>query len=231
MPAGFAMSSGNSARLVAAGKRSRGGPSTESLAAHAPGVPPRGALDADVARINVVRSRVVGMASVEESGYRGRPPPRRPLSNPRGRPWSRIRGRGPRPYSARGAREKRRRRHTTRACVPSSNAARVLDRSRRDVAPTPAPRARDRPHRGAHAGPRSRSRRTVHRLASCSRDARSSRIAAVTAQRLAPLPMTQCDSDDRRARSDRVLVCGRRRAYAPDATGSAGAIPECCGRV
>jgi hypothetical protein len=30
-----------------------------------------------------------------------------------------------------------------------------------------------------------------------------------------------CDSDDRRARSDREFVCGRRRAYAPDATGRA----------
>jgi hypothetical protein len=37
----------------------------------------------------------------------------------------------------------------------------------------------------------------------------------------APLPMPHCDSDDRRARSDRELVCGRRRAYAPDATGRA----------
>jgi hypothetical protein len=39
--------------------------------------------------------------------------------------------------------------------------------------------------------------------------------------RVALLPLPQCDSDDRRARSDRKLACGRRRAYAPDATGLA----------
>jgi hypothetical protein len=33
--------------------------------------------------------------------------------------------------------------------------------------------------------------------------------------------LASCDSDDRRARSDRELVCGRRCAYAPDATGRA----------
>jgi hypothetical protein len=36
-----------------------------------------------------------------------------------------------------------------------------------------------------------------------------------------PNSKPHCDSDDRRARSDRELVRGRRRAYAPDATGRA----------
>src|SRR3954464_11347038 len=57
MPAGYAMSSGNNARLVAAGNRHPGGGASDELAAHlargAPaghvaGVPPRGPLDGHV---------------------------------------------------------------------------------------------------------------------------------------------------------------------------------------
>jgi hypothetical protein len=48
MPAGFRMSSANNSRLVAAGKRFRGGPCEDPLPSHAAGVAPRGPLDADV---------------------------------------------------------------------------------------------------------------------------------------------------------------------------------------
>jgi len=48
MPAGYAMSSGNNARLVAAGTRHRGGETSDELAAHVAGVPPRGPLDGHV---------------------------------------------------------------------------------------------------------------------------------------------------------------------------------------
>lgn len=47
MPAGFRMSSANNARVIAAGKRFRGGATAEGLAAHAGGVPPSGGLDPD----------------------------------------------------------------------------------------------------------------------------------------------------------------------------------------
>jgi hypothetical protein len=46
MPAGYRMSSGNNARLVAAGKRLHGGPWAEPTDAHLPGQPPVGRLDA-----------------------------------------------------------------------------------------------------------------------------------------------------------------------------------------
>lgn len=45
MPRGLAMSSANNRRLVAAGRRFRGGPCSDATAAHAPGVPPLGSLD------------------------------------------------------------------------------------------------------------------------------------------------------------------------------------------
>ena len=47
----------------------------------------------------------------------------------------------------------------------------------------------------------------------------SNSIARSVGPPLSHLP--HCDCDDRRARSDRELVCGRHRAYAPDATGQA----------
>ena len=49
MPAGYRMSSGNNARLVAAGKRFRGGPWDAVTDAQAPGEPPVGPLDPDTA--------------------------------------------------------------------------------------------------------------------------------------------------------------------------------------
>jgi hypothetical protein len=49
MPAGYRMSSANNARLVAAGKRFRGGPWNDITNAQAPGQPPVGPLDPDVA--------------------------------------------------------------------------------------------------------------------------------------------------------------------------------------
>lgn len=45
MPAGYRMSSGNNARLVAAGRRFRGGPTSETTTSHAAGIPPLGPLD------------------------------------------------------------------------------------------------------------------------------------------------------------------------------------------
>jgi hypothetical protein len=47
MPAGFRMSSGNNARLVAAGRRFRGGPDETVTESHEPGVPPIGRLEGD----------------------------------------------------------------------------------------------------------------------------------------------------------------------------------------
>ena len=47
MPPGYRMSSGNNARLVAAGKRFRGGPCEEAADAHLAGQPPFAPLDAD----------------------------------------------------------------------------------------------------------------------------------------------------------------------------------------
>lgn len=47
MPLGYAPSSGNSARLVAAGKRFRGGVSSERLVRHEPGIAPIGPLTGD----------------------------------------------------------------------------------------------------------------------------------------------------------------------------------------
>jgi hypothetical protein len=47
MPAGYVMSSGNNARLVAAGRRFRGGPSQQSNSSHLAGVPPVGSLAGD----------------------------------------------------------------------------------------------------------------------------------------------------------------------------------------
>lgn len=44
MPGGYRMSSGNSARLVAAGKRYRGGPTSERDESHLPGIAPPGSL-------------------------------------------------------------------------------------------------------------------------------------------------------------------------------------------
>jgi hypothetical protein len=51
MPSGYRMSSGNNARLVAAGKRFRGGRWPEATEAHLPGQPPVGPLDADAAGV------------------------------------------------------------------------------------------------------------------------------------------------------------------------------------
>ncbi len=48
MPKGYLMSSANNARLVAAGKRFRGGPTDEQDESHVPGIAPMGALDGDV---------------------------------------------------------------------------------------------------------------------------------------------------------------------------------------
>lgn len=45
MPTGYTMSSGNNARLVSAGKRSRGSTTPNAHTCHAPGVEPPGALD------------------------------------------------------------------------------------------------------------------------------------------------------------------------------------------
>jgi hypothetical protein len=45
MPPGYTMSSGNNAKLVAAGKRFRGAATAEAHPCHAPGVEPSGALD------------------------------------------------------------------------------------------------------------------------------------------------------------------------------------------
>ena len=47
MPRGYRMSSANNARVVAAGKRFRGGPAQETTDAHLPGHPPVGPLHAD----------------------------------------------------------------------------------------------------------------------------------------------------------------------------------------
>lgn len=47
MPAGYRMSSANNARLVAAGKRFRGGPHDESDQSHVPGIPPAGPFSGD----------------------------------------------------------------------------------------------------------------------------------------------------------------------------------------
>jgi hypothetical protein len=47
MPPGYRISSGNSAKLVAAGKRYRGGPTDETLASHAPSIAPVGPLGGD----------------------------------------------------------------------------------------------------------------------------------------------------------------------------------------
>jgi hypothetical protein len=47
MPAGYVMSSGNNARLVAGGKRFRGGPSALSDASHLPSIAPAGSLHGD----------------------------------------------------------------------------------------------------------------------------------------------------------------------------------------
>jgi hypothetical protein len=47
MPTGFRMSSANNARLVAAGKRFRGGPDETVAEAHEPGIPPTGPLGSD----------------------------------------------------------------------------------------------------------------------------------------------------------------------------------------
>jgi hypothetical protein len=47
MPAGFRMSSGNNARLVAAGKRFRGGPDEAVAESHEPGIPPIAPLGSD----------------------------------------------------------------------------------------------------------------------------------------------------------------------------------------
>jgi hypothetical protein len=47
MPVGFSRSSGNNRRLVAAGKRFRGGACDSEEAYHAPGIPPAGPLDGD----------------------------------------------------------------------------------------------------------------------------------------------------------------------------------------
>ena len=48
MPAGYAMSSGNNAKLVAAGKRFRGGPTNEVLPSHAASIAPIGKLERSV---------------------------------------------------------------------------------------------------------------------------------------------------------------------------------------
>jgi len=48
MPAGYRMSSGNNARLVAAGRRFRGSPTDTSDSSHLPNICPIGALDEDV---------------------------------------------------------------------------------------------------------------------------------------------------------------------------------------
>jgi hypothetical protein len=47
IPAGYRGSSANNARLVAAGRRHRGGPCTDELPTHLPGVPPAGPLGGD----------------------------------------------------------------------------------------------------------------------------------------------------------------------------------------
>jgi hypothetical protein len=47
MPAGYAPSTANTARLALAGKRTRGGPTTEDLACHQPGISPQGSLEGD----------------------------------------------------------------------------------------------------------------------------------------------------------------------------------------
>jgi len=47
MPKGFSMSSGNNAKLVAAGKRHRGGPTAIEDESHLPGLPPPGPLGGD----------------------------------------------------------------------------------------------------------------------------------------------------------------------------------------
>jgi len=52
MPAGYRMSSGNNARLVAAGRRFRGGPTDGLDDSHAPGVPPIAPLGDDVLSAN-----------------------------------------------------------------------------------------------------------------------------------------------------------------------------------
>lgn len=48
MPAGYRMSSGNNARLVAAGLRLRGGPWEDATASHVEGIAPMGPLDGDL---------------------------------------------------------------------------------------------------------------------------------------------------------------------------------------
>ncbi len=48
MPAGYAMSTGNNAKLVAAGKRFRGGPTNEVLPSHAASIAPIGKLEKSV---------------------------------------------------------------------------------------------------------------------------------------------------------------------------------------
>ena len=71
--------------------------------------------------------------------------------------------------------------------------------------------------RASPAPSRARSTTARHEPARC-----CFRLAgAVASEACAPLLLPHCDSDDRRARSDRELVRGRRRAYAPDATGRA----------
>lgn len=52
MPSGYRMSSGNNARLAAAGKRFRGGMATEPDANHVPGVPPAGRLEGNLQSAN-----------------------------------------------------------------------------------------------------------------------------------------------------------------------------------
>ena len=48
MPPGYIMSSGNNSRLVAAGKRFRGGPSNKQTHSHLPSIAPLGTLDDDI---------------------------------------------------------------------------------------------------------------------------------------------------------------------------------------
>jgi hypothetical protein len=60
----------------------------------------------------------------------------------------------------------------------------------------------------------------TRRRAAAAQDRRSA-LPTIAGRAPMLLLVPRCDSDDRRPQSDRKLVCGRRRAYAPNATGRA----------
>ncbi len=69
MPVGYRMSSGNSARIVATGKRAKGGPMADSQASSTPSIPPVGPLSGEPCGPTWCGHRWSAWGPVEESGH------------------------------------------------------------------------------------------------------------------------------------------------------------------